>query len=131
LLTLEVRPHPLVLTAPQFDGIDPARRRRLAQGAAVPRVAPWHAFLMWSAARWATWPKRLVPALTRATLTWLRLPGRGRVLAGRLVVQCIAWLLELDAINAMPFDQWKERSRLLKEMGADRSGSADPVRDHL
>lgn len=131
LLTLEVRPHPLVLTAPQFDGINPARRRRLAQGAAVPRVAPWHAFLMWSAARWATWPKRLVPALTRATLTWLRLPGRGRVLAGRLVVLCIAWLLELDAINAMPFDRWEERGRLLKEMGADRSGSADPVRDHL
>lgn len=131
LLTLEVRPHPLVLTAPQFDGIEPARRRRLALGAAVPRVAPWHSFLMWSAGRWSAWPKQLVPSLTRATLTWLRLPGRGRALAGRLVVQCIAWLSEIDAINAMPFDQWEERSRLLREMGADRSGSADPVREHL
>lgn len=131
LLALEVRPHPLVLAAPEFDGIDPARRRRLAQGAAVPRVAPWHAFLTWSVGRWATWPKALVSALTRATLTWLRLPGRRRSLAGRLVVQCVAWLREMDTINAMPFDQWSERSRLLAEMGADRSGSADPVRDHL
>ena len=131
LLALEVRPHPLVLTAPAFDGIDPARRRRMALGAAVPRVVPWHAFLTWSVDRWASWPNSLVPALTRATLTWLRLSGRGRGLAGRLVVQCVAWLRELDAINAMPFDQWTERSRLLAEMGADRSGSADPVRDHL
>lgn len=131
LLALEVRPHPLVLAAPAFDGIDPARRRRMALGAAVPRVVPWHAFLTWSVDRWASWPKSLVPALTRATLTWLRLPRRGRGLAGRLVVQCVAWLRELDAINEIPFDQWTERSRLLAEMGAGRSGSADPVRDDL
>lgn len=43
----------------------------------------------------------------------------------------IAWLRELDAINAMPVDDWQERSRLLAAMGADRSGSADPVRDQL
>ena len=131
LLALEVRPHPLVLTAPSFDGLDPVRRRRLALEAAVPRVVPWHAFLTWSICRWASWPKSLVPALTRLALTWLRLPVRGRGLAGNLVMQCIAWLRELDAINAMPFDEWTERSRLLAEMGADRSGSADPVRDHL
>jgi hypothetical protein len=94
-------------------------------------MAPWHAFLTWSVERWTTWPKSLVPALTRATLTWLRLPGRGRALAGRLVTQCVAWLRELDAINAMPFDDWQERSRLLAAMGAERSGSADPVRDQL
>ncbi len=131
LLALEVRPHPLVLVAPEFDGMDPVRRRRVAQTAAVPRVTPWYAFLSWSAGRWRNWPKPLAPALTRATLTWLRLPGRGRALAGRLVAQCIAWLRELDAIHEMPFDQWEERSRLLAEMGAERSGSADPVRDHL
>lgn len=131
LLALEVRPHPIVLTAPEFDGMDPTRRRSVALAAAVPRVAPWHAFLTWSVGRWATWPKSLVPALTRAALTWLRLPGRGRALAGRLVTQCVAWLRELDAINAMPFDDWQERSRLLAAMGADRSGSADPVRDQL
>lgn len=131
LLALEVRPHPLVLVAPEYDGMDPVRRQRVAQTAAMPRIAPWHNFLSWSVNRWATWPKHLVPALTRATLTWLRLSGRGRTLAGRQVAQCVAWLRELDAIHEMPFDQWRERSRLLEEMGADRSGSADPVRDHL
>lgn len=131
LQALEVRPHPMVLTAPEFDSMDPTLRRSVALAAAVPRVAPWHAFLTWSVERWATWPKSLVPALTRSTLTWLRLPGRGRALAGRLVTQCVTWLRELDAINAMPFSDWKERSRLLAEMGADRSGSADPVREQL
>jgi len=131
LQTLELRPHPVILQSPQFDHLDPAERRKTAQDVAIPRLAPWHAFLSWSVEKWGSWPKALVPPLARATLVWLRVRDADRALTSAMILQCIEWLRELDAINAMPFSDWEERSRLLKEMGADRSGSADPVRDML
>ncbi|WP_192182870.1 hypothetical protein [Mesorhizobium amorphae] len=131
LRSLEVRPHPVVLSAQEYDHLAPAERRQLAQSAAVPRLVPWYAFLIWSVARWSVWPKSLVPDLSRTALIWLRLGAHGHEPSGRIVAQCVAWLRELDAIHAMPLDDWEERSRLLMEYGAERSGSADPVRKLL
>ncbi|KQT01684.1 hypothetical protein ASG42_27145 [Rhizobium sp. Leaf391] len=131
LLSLEVRPHPTVLSAAEFDHLAPLERRRLALSAALPRTAPWYAFLEWAAERWSIWPKSLVPDLTRVAKTWLRLGLHAIEPSGKIIAQCVTWLRELDAINAMSFDDWETRSRLLEEYGAERSGSADPVRNLL
>jgi hypothetical protein len=131
LLTLEVEPHPGVLSSPELDHLAQSERRQLAQELALPRLVPWYAFLKWSADRWAAWPKNLVPVLTRVTLAWLRLKIVGVEPTRKMVAQCVTWLRELDAIYAMSFDDWKERSQRLAEYGVERSGSADPVRDRL
>lgn len=131
LLTLEVRPHPYILQSADYDHLDAAGRRSLALRLPVPRLAPWYEFLSWSVGRWSAWPKSLVPKLARVTLTWLRFTDRDEGPTAAMVAQCVAWLRELDVINAMSFDNWRERSRLLREMGADRDGSADPVGDLL
>lgn len=131
LLSLEVQPHPVVLSSPDFAHLTPTERRRVAQELALPRLVPWYAFLVWSADRWSVWPKKLVPKLASATLTWLRGQPHGVEPTKKIVTQCVTWLRELDMIWSLSFHDWEERSRRLAEFGGESSRRIDPVRDML
>jgi len=130
LQTIDIRPHPVILQSSDYDHLDGIERRRLALQVAIPVTAPWHAFLTWSVGHWQNWPKILIYRLASATLIWLRVAATAQI-TGAMVQHCLQWLRDLDAINARGFDDWEECSRLLREMGAERSGSEDRVGDML